>query len=398
MHSNESGKLSPEANPITHIGAISQILQVVCQMTGLGFAAVARVTEDRWVACAVKDDIDFGLGVGGELDISTTLCRDVRAHEQTIVIDDAEADSRYCDHPTPKMYRFRAYISTPIHLPGGAFFGTLCAIDPRPMKVNRPEVLNLFSLFADLIGRHLDAEQRAIDSEVALLDEREAAQLREQFIAVLGHDLRNPLGAIRGAVELMQRFPEGPRAELLQIISRSAQRISGLVENLMDLARGRLGQGMQLRRKPDPTLPTVLQHTIDELRTTNPKRIIQSQLQIDCIVDCDSARIAQLLSNLIANAITHGDPACPIKVRGEADETTFELTVSNGGTPIPQELKQHLFEPFVRATARRGQEGLGLGLFIVHEIATAHGGTIQVTSDDKETRFIFRMPCAPESA
>ena len=118
--------------------AMSRILEVVCRTTGMGFAAVARVTEERWIACAVRDEIEFGLQPGGELSVATTLCNEIRHSGEALAINHVAEEQAYCGHPTPAMYGFQSYISVPIVLAGGAFFGTLCAIDPRPARVNTP--------------------------------------------------------------------------------------------------------------------------------------------------------------------------------------------------------------------------------------------------------------------
>src|SRR5258708_38604072 len=120
---------------ISRIEAIPKILEVVCRTTGLGFAAVARVTEDRWIACAVRDEISFGLKPGGELQGETTICDEVRNSGLPIAIDHAAADEAFCNHPTPKMYGFQSYISVPIFRPDGQFFATFGALDLKPAGV-----------------------------------------------------------------------------------------------------------------------------------------------------------------------------------------------------------------------------------------------------------------------
>ncbi|GJE03348.1 response regulator [Methylobacterium isbiliense] len=145
---------------IEKIEAVPTILEVVCRTTGMGFAAVARVTEDRWVACQVRDGIAFGLRPGGELDVMTTICREIRRDGAAVVIDNVAKDGAYCSHPTPALYGFQSYISVPIVLPTRTFWGTLCAIDPRPARLNTPEIVGTFKAFADLIAFHLDAQQR----------------------------------------------------------------------------------------------------------------------------------------------------------------------------------------------------------------------------------------------
>jgi signal transduction histidine kinase len=139
----------------------------------------------------------------------------------------------------------------PIVLSDGRFFGTLCAIDPKPAKVETPEVIGMFRLFAELIAVHLDAAERLASSEATLLDERKSAELREQFIAVLGHDLRNPLTAILSAAEMLERTPLNERGvRFARLIQNSAERISTLIGNVLDFARGRLGGGVPIIRKP----------------------------------------------------------------------------------------------------------------------------------------------------
>ncbi len=150
-----------DISAVRAIDAIPKILEVVCRTTGMGFAAVARVTESRWVACAVRDEIAFGLKPGGELQVETTLCHEIRDSREAIVIDNAAEDEQYCNHHTPAMYGLQSYISMPIIMPDGTFFGTLCAIDPKPARLNTPETIATFKLFAELISFHLDRAQEA---------------------------------------------------------------------------------------------------------------------------------------------------------------------------------------------------------------------------------------------
>ena len=248
--------LKSDVEAVANISAVPTILEVVCRTTGMGFAAVARVTQDRWVACGVRDEIAFGLQPGGELEVSTTICNEIRQSGQPVVIDEVAQDTGYQGHPTPARYGFQSYISMPILRPDGTFFGTLCAIDPRPMRLNRPEILGMFKLFADLIGFHLDSHERLATSEADLVTERRGSELREQFIAVLGHDLRNPLAAIAAGTHLLQRatLPDRARPIVVQM-QQSISRISGLIDDVLDFARGRLGDGLILNRVPERRSP-----------------------------------------------------------------------------------------------------------------------------------------------
>jgi GAF domain-containing protein len=141
-----------DIDAIGSISAVPTILDVVCRTTGMGFAAVARVTPERWIACSVKDEIAFGLAPGGELQIETTICHEIRQSGEPVVINHVAEHPVYCSHHTPAMYGFQSYISMPIVLKNGQFFGTLCAIDPRPARPNRPEVTGMFKNFAQLIA------------------------------------------------------------------------------------------------------------------------------------------------------------------------------------------------------------------------------------------------------
>ncbi len=144
-----------DVSVVKNIPTVRAVLNAVCETTGMGFAVVARVTEDRWVACQVRDDINFGIEPGDELVIETTICRDIRQSGRPVAIDEVATDRIYSQHPTPKLYGFQSYISVPLVLPDGSFFGTLCAVDTKPARVNTPGSVGMFKLFAELIGFHL---------------------------------------------------------------------------------------------------------------------------------------------------------------------------------------------------------------------------------------------------
>ncbi len=386
--------LAPEAvAAVARLGAVPSILEVCCRITGMRFAAVARVTEDRWIACAVRDEIEFGLGVGGELPIKTTLCDEVRGSREVIVFDHASENPLYADHHTPRTYGLQSYISMPIFRADGSMFGTLCAIDPDPHPASKPETVETFRLFAQLIAAQMDAQDRLDQSEAALLDARETAELRDQFIAVLGHDLRNPLAAVQAGAEMLKRTELSDKArQLVEQMQVSGHRMGRLINDVLDFARGRLGGGLPMDLRPAVQLRGTVEQVIEEIRATHGQRAIRTELALARPVACDPDRIGQLLSNLLANAVTHGDPKGEIAVRAVSDESGLELSVSNGGAVIPLAARAGLFKPFTRLRPGEVREGLGLGLYIAAQIAAAHGGAMEVASDNRETRFIFRMP------
>lgn len=128
--------------------AITAILEEICQITDMGFAAVARVTEERWIACQVIDKIEFDLKPGDELRIKTTICNDIRKSGEAIVIDSVADNFEWRTHPTPILYGFESYASFPIYLDDGSFFGTVCAIDPEPRQLSAPATVDALSAYA----------------------------------------------------------------------------------------------------------------------------------------------------------------------------------------------------------------------------------------------------------
>lgn len=385
-------QLRADLNAIARIDAVPAILEVVCRTTGMGFAAVARVTDERWLACSVRDEINFGLEAGGELELQTTLCNEVRACGEEIVIDRVDDDPRYAKHHTPALYGFQSYISVPIRLKDGEFFGTLCAIDPQPAKVSTPATISMFKLFADLIAFHLEAHRQLASTEANLSHERKTAELREQFIAVLGHDLRNPLASIAGGAALLRETPLNEKGrEIVHLLENTSQRMTRLIDNVLDLTRSRLGGGLTVERTEEPLAP-VLEHVVSELRAAHPDREIRFNAHLTEPVSADHGRLAQLLSNLATNALTHGDPTSPVSISATASGGQFELSIANRGEPIQATMLTRLFEPFFRAATRPTRQGLGLGLYIANEIARSHGGQLEASSTDEETRFTLRMP------
>lgn len=385
--------LLQDVKAINSIPAIANILEVVCRTTKMGFAAVARVTEEKWMACAVNDLIEFGLKPGGELKLETTICHEIHQHHKAVVIDHVAKDEAYADHHTPLMYGFQSYISMPIILKGGEFFGTLCAIDPNPAKLNTIEIVGMFNLFAELIAFHLDALNQIEVSEINLREERKTAELREQFIAILGHDLRNPVGAALNAAQVLLRMPLDERAKrLAHIVQDSSYRMKSLIENILDFARGRLGEGIILNYNSNEPLAPILSQVVDELKMVWPEREIKVEFDLAHPVNCDGTRVAQLFSNILGNALTHGQKNSPVTVLASSNNNQLVLTVSNLGEKIPEQAMEKLFHPFSRGELRDGQQGLGLGLYIASEIAKAHQGTLTVHSTDQKTVFTFTIP------
>ncbi|PZW92515.1 signal transduction histidine kinase [Pseudomonas sp. 478] len=378
---------------IGRIRAVPAILQVVRELTGLRFVAVARVTEDSWTACAVLDQLNFGMQVGGELDLATTLCHEIRQAHHSVVIDKASEDPLYRDHHTPRLYQFESYIAVPIFRTDGRFFGTICALDPNPAPLKSSTIQSTMESFARMLALQIEAEENLQKTEAALKQERETAELREQFIAVLGHDLRNPLFAISASAEmLLRKLPDAANLQRARNILTSARRATKLVDDVLDFARGALGRGIPVNIEPCPDLADALRHVISEVQSIHPDRTIASSIGDLRGVHCDRERVAQLLSNLVANAVAHGDPDGPIDISAQINKGQFVLSVKNQGL-IAEDALPHLFRPYSRPASGTPRTGLGLGLYIASQIAQSHGGKLDVVSTAQQgTTFTFSLP------
>ncbi|MDV4180106.1 PAS domain-containing sensor histidine kinase [Rhizobium brockwellii] len=235
-----------------------------------------------------------------------------------------------------------------------------------------------------------DAAGATIKSQLDF--EQQTAELREQFIAILGHDLRNPLASIAAAGRMLRKEEQTDRStKVLDLMQGSVVRMSGLIDNVLDFARARLGGGIVLDKRAE-VLEPILRQVIEELRYSHLDRAIEVSIELDGPINCDSSRIGQLVSNLLGNALTHGTPDEPVRLSAATVDGRLELWIANGGAPISSDAMTRLFQPFFKGEAGTSQRGLGLGLYIASEIARAHGGTIMVSSDDQETCFTFVMP------
>ena len=252
----------------------------------------------------------------------------------------------------------------------------------------------LKALTTMLEKRVAEVVAQQLRSDTALSSQRQDAELREQFIAVLGHDLRNPLASIAAGLRLLERSKLDEQAEaIIVLMQKTVVRMASLIDNVLDFARGRLGGGITLTLSTQPLAP-VLWQVVGELQSTHPESKIDMDLALTKPVTADPVRIGQLFSNLLGNALTYGVEGKPVTVTARTGDQ-FELAICNEGNPIAPAAMDRLFYPFARGEVRPSQQGLGLGLYIASEIAKAHGGTIDVTSTPDLTCFTLRMPLQP---
>jgi signal transduction histidine kinase len=223
--------------------------------------------------------------------------------------------------------------------------------------------------------------------------EQERAQHRERFIGVLGHDLRQPLGTIEMAVHILATAAPGPEDLATHVgrIQRACARMRRLIEDVLDFTRAHLGGGIPV----EPLLhdmAEICRAAVDEVTAAYPERAIRVETRGDLRGAFDRDRILQALGNLLSNAIEHGVGELALRACEADDKRAVIVEVTSQGPPIPDEILRRIFDPFATTSPRRG---LGLGLYIVQQIAHAHGGVCDVASDERATTFRMRFPRIP---
>jgi signal transduction histidine kinase len=262
-------------------------------------------------------------------------------------------------------------------------------VKPVSPEVLRGKVRNLIAFYDQ--GIELERRATLLQEQHAKLVEADALlRTQDTNIGILAHDLRNPLDAVVTGVNVLARLPGLPETgqRTIERVTRSAQRMSAMIRDILDFTRGRLGGGIPVNREPTD-LAVVSRSIVEEIQTGHPTANVEVETAGKLIGHFDAARIEQALSNLLVNAVQHGSGHAKLIASGE-DRDHVVVTVRNDGVPIPQDQLQTIFEPFQKGD--RSPTGLGLGLFIVREIIRAHDGTLEVTSSAEGTSFSFRVP------
>lgn len=249
----------------------------------------------------------------------------------------------------------------------------------------------------DKYERELVLARRRLEASVAEAtrleaEARDRAHAAEQMIGIVSHDLRNPLASIRLGLALLERDLVEGQQRTLGRISRSADRASGLVSDLLDFTQARLGHGLSVALESVP-LREVVAGAVEELSSVYAGRPLQHDCEGEGRCLADPNRLTQLIGNLVSNAMTYGAPGQPVTVRAVLDPESCSISVHNHGAPIPTELMARIFEPMERGEEALGtRSSVGLGLFIVREIAKAHAGQVAVSSNERGTTFAVTFP------
>jgi signal transduction histidine kinase len=251
------------------------------------------------------------------------------------------------------------------------------------------------------IMRFNESIDQALIESVAAYSEK-VERSRDTFLAVLGHDLRGPLQTLSGCLELLGGAGATPEriAKYTQIGKRGVIEIQKLIADLLEYTRTRLGKGIDVA-PAHGNLSILCQETLDEVQVAYPSQNLTARIDSDVECAIDAARIRQVLNNLISNAMQHGDPETPIELSLRQQDAQVRLSVKNYGVPIPPEAMRIIFNPLVQLARKDSIRGvrntnMGFGLYIVREIASGHGGTIEVSSSAEQgTVFTVCLPSAP---
>ncbi|WP_338874383.1 ATP-binding protein [Spirosoma sp. SC4-14] len=394
-------ELASDIERVSRISIVPTLLDVICQTTGMGFAAVARVTENQWITCSVRDDIQFGLVPGGELKIETTICNEIRDSLLPVVIDHVQENALFCNHHTPLMYGFQSYISFPIVLKTGEFFGTLCAIDPKPAQLDNVRIRGMFVAFADLISFHLqqiDLLQQS-DHAVKNLSRQLTHSIDEnrQYRHISNHNLQEPLRKLRlfsgMLVDAVRKNNTDQAEELALKIDAGAEKFSLMIKDLSDFS--------------------VLNEEVTSFEATDLNDLVasvcaqlSSQLKLrTAMVNVGKLpsllaipqQLEQLFYHLIHNAIKFSKKDVPLvlsissqnfiqpelsnQLQSGHETRYIAIQIADNGVGIEKSQLEKIFDLFSQLPHNKIREGEGFGLAYCRKIIRNHMGLIKIQSE-----------------
>jgi signal transduction histidine kinase len=428
-----------DIDDISQIPIITNLLNVVCTTTGMGFSAIARVTDDRWITCGVHDEINFGLKPGDELDLETTICNEIRVANNAVIIDSVKDDPIYCDHHTPALYGFQSYISVPITRKDGSFFGTLCAIDPAPRKVSSPAVLEMFNLFTDLIAFHLDSLNTLRSNEKILLEDRafiatlekkvdeRTSELQhsndklekmnkelQSFAYISSHDLQEPLRKIQTFAMVIieqesQNLSDKGKDYFLRM-QNAAARMQTLINDLLAYSR----TSNVINKFEVTDLNEIIGEVLADLQEEITEKEATIRIPAMCHAEVIPSQFRQLLYNLVSNSLKFSAPERPPVVTIKSiedygknfnhkqlkdDKLYCHISVTDNGIGFDQQYDERIFQLFQRLQDRSVYKGTGIGLAIVKKIVDNHNGFIDAEGTlGKGSSFNIYIPVKLRSA
>lgn len=360
-----------------------ELTRLAAQVCGCPMAAITLVDQERtWYKSRI------GLPEPQSPRSYQSFCSNAILGREVLEISDTRLDPRFVDSPSTLDLGVRFYTGVPLVNRENLVLGTLCVLDRQPRTLT-PEQVESLSVLSRQVMAHLELRRLAAVGE-----------FRERLISILSHDLRQPLQQILLAARQGLLGPVVPgtnEQRYLTQISISAERMTRMMRDVLDFTQTRLGNGLAVSLRTI-NVHSVSRRIVQEFALSYPGREIQLELTGDGTGVWDENRIGQAVSNLLANAIRYGDPRQPVRLTCAAEPELVTISVWNAGEAIPPDVMPRLFAPFCRSNASRSEAesnaaGLGLGLFIVREIATACGGTVEASSSfDRGTTFRLKLP------
>lgn len=421
---------------IQNITIVPTLLNVICQTTGMGFAAIARVTDDRWITCSVQDNVAFGLKPGDELQIKTTICNEIRQNRRAVIIDNVSEDDEFRDHHTPAMYGLQSYISVPIIRKDGSFFGTLCAIDPKPNELKTFKVSEMFNLFADLISFHITTIEETNKSKTILQEKddliektenekQNAERLKsvvekklieknislekmnselEAFNYISSHDLQEPLRKIQLFTDSIEREEVHNLSEkgknAFHKIKTSAFRMQNLINDLLIYSKTKFDHRKFEVKDLNEITKDVIEDLTDEFENKNVVFDVQNLGKLPVI----EFQFRQLLYNLISNSLKFASPDRNLVITVSAKITNgvleklspltkyYQITIADNGIGFDQLYNEKIFGLF-QALHTKPTKSTGIGLTIVKRIVENHNGFIKAEGIlDQGAKFDIFIP------
>ncbi|MBF9255100.1 GAF domain-containing sensor histidine kinase [Pontibacter sp. 172403-2] len=385
--------LFKDIEAVRQISIIPTMLEVICQTTGMGFAAIARVTNDKWLACSVWDEVQFGLEEGGELQVETTLCNEIRDSRKPIIIDHVDKDPHYCNHHTPKIYGLQSYISFPIILKDGTFFGTLCAIDSKPADVNNSKIIGMFTMFTDLLAFHLQSQdllERSYNANIKLQDKNKILSNTnfdlDTFVYTVSHDLKAPISNIEGLIDALsdtvskENLDRGEIKKIVGLMKSSLKRFAVTIRNLTTVVESEANSDGEIHEAVN--IPALVEEVKQDLN--QQIAVCNARIEVICednlLVNFSKKNLKSILYNLVSNAIKYRSPERPAEILVKVDKVDekTQLTVKDNGLGIPHHQQNKVFTMFKRLHDH--VEGSGIGLYIVKRIIDNMNGQIRVDS------------------
>lgn len=390
---DKQDELIKDMEAVRQIAIVPMMLEVICQLTGMGFAAVARVTNDRWLACKVRDEVGFGLQDGEELEIETTLCNEIRDSTKPIIIDNVAEDPEYSNHHTPRIYGLQSYISFPIILQNGAFFGTLCAISSKPAELKNTKVMGTFKMFSELLSFHLqtvDVLERSMNAQIELQDKNKLlASVNfnlDNFVYTASHDLKAPISNIQGLLGLLARKATKESLDreeinkIVEMMTVSLNRFSATIQELSTIVKA------DKHLSEEVVEPIHVVKIIEDVKQDLKGLIDDSSANIDVVckeklhLSCSKTNLKSIIYNLLSNALKYRSPEripmVTIKLHKNGDK--IHLSIMDNGLGVPADKQEKIF--LLANRLHNHVEGSGVGLYIVKRIVDQLKGQIHVDS------------------